>query len=176
MQLTIQIATVDKSGHRHTEKLLTIEKQTDSPNDIGLSLSESKLLLNTVQQSVIQEQAAEFLDEHRVCPCCQRNRRIKGKQKIQYRTLFGIIPVEGVRVYRCACEKNSPQTTFLSDGADNLRELQFNLYPESQHILDWFHITMRLTVLKQYAKGVSKNDPKLGTELLDSLTSTKWSI
>ncbi len=35
---------------------------------------------------------------------------------------------------------------------------------------------MRLTVLKQYAKGVSKNDPKLGTELLDSLTSTKWSI
>ncbi|CBJ82480.1 Sea14 [Xenorhabdus bovienii SS-2004] len=33
---------------------------------------------------------------------------------------------------------------------------------------------MRLTVLKQYARGVSKNAPELGAELLDSLTSTKW--
>ncbi|TYP00675.1 hypothetical protein LY16_02911 [Xenorhabdus doucetiae] len=33
------------------------------------------------------------------------------------------------------------QITFLSDGADNLRELQLNLYPESLHVLDWFHIT-----------------------------------
>lgn len=66
------------------------------------------------------------------------------------------------------------QITFLSDGADNLRDLQFNLYPESQHVLDWFHITMRLTVLTQYAKGVAKNAPELGTELMDALTSTKW--
>ncbi|MGJ0630117.1 ISKra4 family transposase [Xenorhabdus bovienii] len=331
MQFTIQIVVADKSGHSHTETLFTIEKQKDSPNDIGLSLSESKLLLNAIQQSVIQKQAAEYLNEHRACPHCQRNRRIKGKQTIQYRTLFGIIPVEGFRVYRCACEKHLTQTvsllnhwcdththpelryietrwaslmsygltanllkdilpvgehvnaatvrnhlcqtakrqeaeleglpdfllgdprewenlpkpgkpmtvgidggyvrnrddrkhhleviagksfaanvptkrfgfvqclenhprrkliaqlslqgmqanqqiTFLSDGADNLRDLQFNLYPESQHVLDWFHITMRLTVLKQYAKGVSKNAPELGAELLDSLTRTKWYI
>ncbi len=101
MQFIIQLAVVDKSGHHHTEKLFTIEKQSDAPNDLGLSLSESKLLLNTIQQSVIQKQAAEYLDEHRACPCCQRNRRIKGEQTIQYRTLFGIIPVEGFRVYRC---------------------------------------------------------------------------
>ncbi|CDL86229.1 hypothetical protein XCR1_2870006 [Xenorhabdus cabanillasii JM26] len=62
------------------------------------------------------------------------------------------------------------QITFLSDGVDNLRELQFNLYPESQHVLDWFHITMRLT---EYAKGVLKSYPALGTELSDHLTSIK---
>ncbi|AWK15732.1 hypothetical protein CCS41_15150 (plasmid) [Candidatus Fukatsuia symbiotica] len=55
------------------------------------------------------------------------------------------------------------QITFLSDGADNLRELQFSFYPESRHVLDWFHITMRLTVLNQYAKGVEKSDPAIGT-------------
>ncbi|CDH22101.1 hypothetical protein XBKQ1_960003 [Xenorhabdus bovienii str. kraussei Quebec] len=87
MQFTIQITVNDKSGHRHTEKLLTIEKQADIPNDIGLSLSESKLLLNVIQQSVIQKQAAEYLDEHRACPCCQRNRRVKNKQTIQYGVL-----------------------------------------------------------------------------------------
>ncbi len=26
------------------------------------------------------------------------------------------------------------------------------MYPESTHVLDWFHITMRLTVLMQYAR------------------------
>ncbi len=113
MQFAIQIAVIDKSRYRHTETLFMIEKQKDSPNDIGLSLSESKLLLNAIQQSVIQKQAAEYLDELRACPHCQRNRRIKGKQTIQYRTLFGIIPVEGFRVYRCACKKHSTQTVSL---------------------------------------------------------------
>ena len=44
------------------------------------------------------------------------------------------------------------QIFFLSDGADNLRDLQFGMYPESTHVLDWFHITMRLKVLMQYAR------------------------
>ena len=28
------------------------------------------------------------------------------------------------------------------------------LNPEAEHYLDWFHITMRLTVMGQYAKGL----------------------
>lgn len=31
------------------------------------------------------------------------------------------------------------QITFLSDGADNVRTIQYNMYPESSHVLDWFH-------------------------------------
>lgn len=31
MQFTIQITVNDKSGYRHTEKLFTIEKQSDVP-------------------------------------------------------------------------------------------------------------------------------------------------
>lgn len=45
------------------------------------------------------------------------------------------------------------QITFLFDGADNVRNLQYMMYPESEHILDWFHITMKVTVLNQFAKG-----------------------
>lgn len=30
------------------------------------------------------------------------------------------------------------QITFLSDGADNVRDLQYLMYPESEHLLDWF--------------------------------------
>ncbi len=36
------------------------------------------------------------------------------------------------------------QITFLSDGADNVRDLQYFMYPESEHILDWFHVTMKM--------------------------------
>ena len=66
------------------------------------------------------------------------------------------------------------QITFLSDGAENLREMQYRLYPEAEHVLDWFHITMRLTVLNQYAKGVVKSSPKEGLEMQEQLESAKW--
>lgn len=66
------------------------------------------------------------------------------------------------------------QITFLSDGADNVRELQCMMYPESEHILDWFHVAMRITVLNQFAKGLIHSDPKSGKELKKHLESTKW--
>ena len=44
--------------------------------------------------------------------------------------------------------------TFLSDGGDDVREVQQYLSAESEHYLDWFHITMRITVMKQLAKGL----------------------
>ncbi|HEU5383323.1 MAG TPA: ISKra4 family transposase [Ktedonobacteraceae bacterium] len=51
--------------------------------------------------------------------------------------------------------------TFLSDGGDDVRNLQLYLSPFAEYILDWFHITMRLTVLGQLAKGISlKTEPK----------------
>lgn len=53
------------------------------------------------------------------------------------------------------------QITFLSDGGDDVRNLQLYLSPFAEHILDWFHITMRLTVLGQLAKGISlQTEPK----------------
>jgi hypothetical protein len=45
------------------------------------------------------------------------------------------------------------QITFLSDGGDTVRELQLYLNPHAEHLLDWFHVAMRL-VLQQTAKGL----------------------
>ncbi|WP_234116745.1 ISKra4 family transposase [Citrobacter freundii] len=257
MQLTLQIVITDESGSSRTEELMTIQKSGETRNDIGLSVSESKLLLNTVQQSVVQLQADEYTQHHIRCPHCLAARRIKGKQKIRYRTLFGVIPVSGLRVYRCRCEESDTKTVsllsdwgnlprpgkplvvgidggyvrdrddkkrnfeiiagksfsvgapadtrrfgfvqkddchperrlmthlsaqgmqanqqifFLSDGADNLRDLQFGMYPESTHVLDWFHITMRLKVLMQYARGLLVSDPEAGSKVLALLESIK---
>ena len=46
------------------------------------------------------------------------------------------------------------QITFLSDSGEDIRDLQTYLNPEAEHILDWFHVTMRLTVMGQHAKGL----------------------
>jgi hypothetical protein len=48
--------------------------------------------------------------------------------------------------------------TFLSDGGDTVRDLQMYLNPQAEHLLDWFHISMRLTVMSQLAKTVEAHD------------------
>ena len=66
--------------------------------------------------------------------------------------------------------------TFLSDGGDTVRDLQRYLSPQSEHILDWFHITMRFTVMRNIATSL----PAIVEEALNAkeadryLESAKW--
>jgi hypothetical protein len=46
------------------------------------------------------------------------------------------------------------EISFLCDGDDKLRKLQLEMSPKATHILDWFHLTMKLTGLGQYGKGL----------------------
>lgn len=62
------------------------------------------------------------------------------------RRFFEMLKSQGIQL--------NQQITFLSDGGDTVRELQTFLSPEAEYLLDWFHVTMRLTVLKQTAKGL----------------------
>jgi len=66
------------------------------------------------------------------------------------------------------------QVTFLSDGDEKIRELQLYLNPNAEYLLDWFHITMRLTVMNQTAKGLSKKDTELDTDIPKELERIKW--
>jgi hypothetical protein len=62
------------------------------------------------------------------------------------RRLFEVLHSQGPQM--------NQQITFLSDGGDTVRELQLYLNPQAEHLLDWFHLTMRLTVMQQTAKGL----------------------
>jgi len=83
-----------------------------------------------------------------------------------WRRLMTVLHMQGMQA--------NQQITFLSDGADNLRNLQQFLYPESEHLLDWFHVTMRLTVLNQFALGVQNAAPETGAAVSKHLDSAKW--
>jgi len=62
------------------------------------------------------------------------------------RRLFEVLRSQGHQM-------NQPMT-FLSDGGDPVRDLQLCLNPQAEHLLDWFPLAMRLTVMRQTAKGL----------------------
>ncbi len=66
--------------------------------------------------------------------------------------------------------------TFLTDGGEEVRALTECISPCSEHVLDWFHITMRITVLGQFAKGVAQHDEKAGAQLTKQLDRIKWKL
>jgi hypothetical protein len=82
------------------------------------------------------------------------------------RRLFEVLRAQGLQM--------NQRVTFLSDGADSVRTLQLYMSPQARHILDWFHLTMPLTVLGQYAKGLVRLDEDIGTDVQSALKSTKW--
>jgi hypothetical protein len=68
------------------------------------------------------------------------------------------------------------EMTFLSDGDDKLRALQIEMSPKATHILDWFHLTMKLTVLGQFGKGLVQCEAVLGEQIRDQIERLKWSL
>jgi hypothetical protein len=69
--------------------------------------------------------------------------------------------------------QENQQVIFLSDGGESVRRLQEYLHPSSEHLIDWFHLTMRITVLQQQVKTLKDEQPKLGEEVARELESTK---
>ncbi len=80
------------------------------------------------------------------------------------RRLYELLKSQGLQM--------NQDITFLSDGGDTVRDLQFYISPFSEHVLDWFHITMRLTVLMNTAKGLPKN--RFLNDVGDDLERVKW--
>src|SRR5258708_3219040 len=66
------------------------------------------------------------------------------------RRLFELLKSQGMQ--------ENQQIVFLSDGGEDVRNLQLYLNPQAEHLLGWFHITMRLTVLRQQALGLNAKE------------------
>jgi len=77
------------------------------------------------------------------------------------RRLFELLKGQGLQA--------NQDVTFLTGGGEEVRSLSELVTPEAEHVLDWFHIAMRLTVLEQYARGVAHHDADEGACLLRTL-------
>ncbi len=112
-------------------------------------------------------------DADGVAKCFAFVQKIDTKPK---RRLFEVLRGQGMQP--------NQQVTFLTDGGEDIRDLPLYLNPHSEHLLDWFHITMRLTVMANMAKSLRPPppDPELpaaapadpATEISAQLQRLKW--
>ncbi len=84
------------------------------------------------------------------------------------RRLYEVLHAQGLQM--------NQDIAFLSDGDDTLRALQLEMSPQATHILDWFHLTMKLTVLEQYGKGLVQCEAVLGEAIREKIARLKWSL
>jgi hypothetical protein len=82
------------------------------------------------------------------------------------RRIFEVLKSQGMQM--------NQQVTFLSDGDNKLRELQLYLNPNAEYLLDWFHITMRLTVMSQMAKGLNQTESE--ADIPKQIERIKWCL
>jgi hypothetical protein len=66
--------------------------------------------------------------------------------------------------------------TMLTDGGDSVAGLAGELSPGAVHIIDWFHIAMRLTGIDQYVKGLAHHNPVDALALEHQLERIKWRL
>jgi hypothetical protein len=69
--------------------------------------------------------------------------------------------------------QENQQVVFMSDGGESVRRVQEYLHPFSEHLIDWFHITMRVTVLQQQTKALQDERPETGADVTKRLDSVK---
>jgi hypothetical protein len=55
------------------------------------------------------------------------------------RRLFEVFKAQGMQA--------NQQVTFLTDGGEDIRDIPCYLNAQAEHLLDWFHLTMRITVM-----------------------------
>ncbi|MGH3722045.1 MAG: ISKra4 family transposase [Pseudonocardiaceae bacterium] len=92
------------------------------------------------------------------------------------RRLFEVLKAQGMQA--------NQQVTFLTDGGEDIRDLPCYLNPQAEHLLDWFHITMRITVMTNMAKSLRSPPPDpdlpssppvdLAADLGKQLKRLKW--
>jgi hypothetical protein len=110
MKVTVQVVTIDDDGQESIRELACIEREELTAESLGLSVADSKALLQSLQEIVVEWQMKTYLDAQRHCPDCGKLRRSKGSHHSAFRTMFGKIPVESPRLEHCPCQEHDTQS------------------------------------------------------------------
>ncbi len=93
-------------GHEETvTDVITLNKNNQRIEHLGLSLAESKQLLGTLQRQILQQQVGTFLDTHSTCPDCGTPLDLKARGSKSFRTLFGTFKFYSPRLKHCDCKR-----------------------------------------------------------------------
>jgi len=110
MQFRIEVVAVADDGAEQRQELVTLTRSEAKLETIGLTLAESKQVLQHLQQTVIERQVDAYLDQERACPHCGKQRRLKQSALAPFRTLFGLVEVRNPRWWQCSCRPHPTKT------------------------------------------------------------------
>ena len=78
------------------------------------------------------------------------------------RRLFELLKNQGMQA--------NQQIVFLSDGGEDVRNLQLYLNPQAEHLLDWFHVTRHLQFVEMDLEGAAfENQEETTRKLLKAV-------
>ena len=110
MKFKVQVVTITDDGQESIRDLACTERDDLTAESLGLSVADSKTLLQFLQEVVVEWQMKTYLDSQRYCPDCGKLRHSKGSHHIAFRTVFGTIPVESPRLEQCSCQAHDTQS------------------------------------------------------------------
>ena len=106
MRVKLQLVICHDEGHEETvTDVITLNKNNQRIEHLGLSLAESKQLLSTLQRHLLQQQVNTFLDTCSDCPDCGTPLHLKARSSRSFRTLFGTFKLFSPRLEHCDCTR-----------------------------------------------------------------------
>lgn len=110
MRVTLQLVICSDHDQEETvTDVVTLTKDNQRIEHLGLTLAESKQLLSTLQRRLLQQQVDTFLETHSTCPDCGETLGIKTHGSRSFRPLFGTCKLDSPRLKHCSCQR--PQTS-----------------------------------------------------------------
>ena len=109
MKFRVEVVCISDSGRERRSNALEMERRQLAMETLGLNLCESKAILESLQDFVITQQAAEDLEQRRCCPNCGDRYTVKGGGTTEVKTLFGAVEVANPRWNRCSVSAERPQ-------------------------------------------------------------------
>jgi hypothetical protein len=114
VKVRIQVIIESDDGHvQDVEEVACLKRGTVSPEELGLNLAEAQKILHGVQRSMTEHQVGDYTAELINCPCCGKRRAQKGRHPILFRTLFGKLTLNSLRLHQCDCQAATSKTFSL---------------------------------------------------------------
>ena len=108
MRVKLQLVICHDEGHEETvTDVITLNKNHQRIEHLGLTLAESKQLLSTLQRHLLQQQINTFLNTHATCPDCGTPLKLKAHGSRSFRTLFGTFKFYSPRLEHCDCKRHN---------------------------------------------------------------------
>jgi hypothetical protein len=105
MRIRVQVIVESDDGvGEMVQDIARLERGQLRPEELGLTLTEAKGLLEGLQRTVVEQQITEYSKQQSSCQLCDKQRSQKGARTIIYRTLFGKLELSSPRLFHCQCQ------------------------------------------------------------------------